>query len=134
MPLFPSCPSFYTCDKRKKISRVTLFLRTSPFRAGCESMIAGTGVMPKLFYEPLCVFGGVKTPHVRLACALRFCHFFARRQHVEARTVGCKTGLNYTFYIFLLKCYLYFYYILRFLCSILHVLSYLVQSRCDERL
>jgi hypothetical protein len=45
----------------------------------------------KLFCGPLrVVVCGVKTPHVRLA----IWPIFARRQHLEASTAGCKTGFR----------------------------------------
>jgi hypothetical protein len=92
----PLTHHFKLATKRKEIERVTIFLRTSPLRADCESIIAGCTqkimVIPKLFCEPLRVVCGVKTPHMRLA----IWPIFARRQHVEARTAGCKTGLMVT--------------------------------------
>jgi hypothetical protein len=62
---------------------------TSPLQAVCKSKIAGCWQkitdMPKLFCGPLRVVCRVKTPHVRLACGLRFDQFLP----IEARTVGC---------------------------------------------
>jgi hypothetical protein len=98
MPLFPLVLVILNLHKRKEIARVTLFLRTSPFQADCESIIAGCKqkimVMPKLFCGPLRVVCVVKTPHVRLACALRFGQFLPVDKHVEARTAGCKRAFS----------------------------------------
>jgi hypothetical protein len=75
---------------RKEIARITLFLHISPLRDDCESKIAGCTqkimVIPKLFCGPLRVVCGVKTLHVRRACALRFGQFFpvdSTQKHVR---------------------------------------------------
>jgi hypothetical protein len=83
-PLLPHS-KLATCARRSQGQRSFFVVRTSPLRAECEFKIAGFTqkimVMPKLFCGFLRVVCGAKTPHVRLAYALRFGHLARRSTH-----------------------------------------------------
>jgi hypothetical protein len=92
----------------KEIARLTLFLRTSPLQADCEFKIAGCTQkimdMPKLFCGPLLVVCGIKTLHIRLACALRIGQYLpvnSTKKHVrwDARLALHQARYLFTTYI-----------------------------------